>query len=325
MITDEVKIVVRAGKGGDGIVAFDKIKMSLGPTGGKGGEGGNIFFECVADLTALNKYKQRKEYFAGPGRNGKADRSTGHNGRDLILTIPIGSVIKNLKSGTEFEITKAGEKILVAKGGQGGRGNYLFRSSKNTSPEEYEEGGQGEEFEFFIELRLIADIGLVGLPNAGKSSLLNEITNANVKVANYAFTTLEPNLGVLDDLVIADIPGLIEGASKGKGLGIKFLKHIQRTKILVHCISLESDDLLKDYKTVRKELDDYSKELTKKKEIILLTKSDLVPKEKIAQSLKLMKKIKPEVYVVSIHDWDSLQNLLKIVSDAQMKPKTLAS
>jgi GTPase len=316
MITDEVKIVVRGGKGGDGVVAFDKIKMSLGPTGGKGGDGGSVFFESVRDLTALNKYKQRKEHFAGPGRNGKADRSTGHNGRDLTLTLPIGSVIKNIKTGAEFDITTAGEKILVAKGGQGGRGNFLFRSSKNTSPEEYEEGHPGEEFEFFIELRLIADIGLVGLPNAGKSSLLNEVTNANVKVANYAFTTLEPNLGVLENLVIADIPGLIEGASRGKGLGIKFLKHIQRTKVLAHCLSLESADLMQDYKTVRQELDDYSKDLTEKKEIILLTKSDLASTKKIAESLALMKKITAEVYVVSIHDWDSVQNLIKILSSA---------
>jgi GTPase len=316
MITDEVKIIARAGKGGDGLVAFDKIKMSLGPTGGKGGEGGNVFFESVSDITALNKYKQRKEHYAGPGRNGKADRSTGHNGRDLTLTIPIGSVVRNLKTGSEFEFTSPGEKIMVAKGGLGGRGNYFFRSPRNTSPEECEEGELGEEFEFFIELRLIADIGLVGLPNAGKSSLLNEITNANVKVANYAFTTLEPNLGVLGNFVIADIPGLIEGASRGKGLGIKFLKHIQRTKVLAHCISLESEDLIRDYKIVRKELDDYSKELAKKREIILLTKSDLVPKEKITESAALMKKISSEVYVISIHDWDSLQNLLKILSDA---------
>ncbi|MFA5871979.1 MAG: GTPase ObgE [Parcubacteria group bacterium] len=315
MITDEVKIVVRAGKGGDGVVAFDKIKMSLGPTGGKGGNGGNVYIEGVSDLTALNKYKQRKEYYAGDGRNGKADRSTGHNGQDIVLTIPIGSVIHNLKTELEFDIIQPGERILVAKGGLGGRGNYLFRSAKNTSPEEYEEGKPGEEFEFFIELRLIADIGLIGLPNAGKSSLLNEITNANVKVANYEFTTLEPNLGVLNKLVIADIPGLIEGASTGKGLGIKFLKHIQRTKILLHCISLESEDLMKDYKTVRGELETYSQDLAQKKEIILLTKSDLVSEEKLAESMAKMKKITPEVYSASIHDWDSLQYLLKRLTD----------
>lgn len=314
MITDEVKIIVGAGKGGNGIVAFDKTKMSLGPTGGKGGDGGNVFFTSVTDLTALNKYKTKKEYRAGDGRNGKADRSTGHSGRDLNLTIPIGSVIRNLETEAEFEITEAGEKILVAKGGSGGRGNLYFRSSKNTSPEECEEGHPGEEFEFFVELRLIAGVGLVGLPNAGKSSLLNEITNTNVKVANYAFTTLEPNLGVLGSLVIADIPGLIEGASRGKGLGIKFLKHIQRTKVLTHCLSLESEDLMKDYKTVRKELEDYSKELTKKNEIVLLTKSDLVSKEKIAESITLMKKITSDVFAVSIHDWDSVQNLLKVLS-----------
>jgi GTPase len=312
MITDEVKIVVRGGKGGDGVVAFDKIKMSLGPTGGKGGDGGSVFLESVTDLTALNKYKQKKEYYSGPGRNGKADRSTGHNGRDLTLTLPVGSVIKNLKTGKEFEFTKAGETILVAKGGMGGRGNYLFRSAKNTSPEEYELGKPGEEFDLFIELRLIADVGLIGLPNAGKSSLLNEITNANVKVANYAFTTLEPNLGVLGDIVIADIPGLIEGASLGKGLGIKFLKHIRRTRVLVHCLSLESDDLMRDYITVRKELKDYSEELEKKKEIILLTKSDLASKEKISKSEKLMRKVTHDVYPISIHDWESLQKILKI-------------
>jgi GTP-binding protein len=309
MITDEVKIKLRSGKGGDGSVAFEKTKMSLGPTGGRGGNGGNVYFEGVSDITALNKYKSKREYWAEDGKRGKGDKSTGHGGRDLVLTVPIGSVLRDAKTEREFEITKPGEKILAAKGGFGGRGNFNFRSSTNTSPEEYEEGDPGEEFEYYIELRLIADIGLIGLPNAGKSSLLNELTNANAKVANYSFTTLEPNLGVLDDLVIADIPGLIEGASLGKGLGIKFLKHIRRTKILVHCVSAESEDPKRDYKIVRKELKDFAKELAEKKEIILLTKSDLVSKDELKKKIVLLKKINPDVFPVSIHDWDSLKSL----------------
>lgn len=309
MITDEVKIKIRAGKGGDGSVAFEKTKMSLGPTGGRGGDGGNVYFAGVSDLTALGKYKSKREYWAGDGQRGKADKSTGHSGKDLILTVPIGSVLRDLETGKEFEITKPGEKILAAKGGFGGRGNFNFRSSTNTSPEEYEEGDPGEEFEFAIELRLIADIGLIGLPNAGKSSLLNELTNANVRTANYAFTTLEPNLGVIDDLVIADIPGLIEGASRGKGLGIKFLKHIRRTKILVHCVSAESDDPKRDYEIVRKELKDFAEELAKKKEILLLTKSDMPTEEDLKKKIALLKKINPDVLSVSIHDWDSLKSL----------------
>ncbi len=314
MITDEVKIKIRAGKGGDGVVAFDKAKMSLGPTGGRGGNGGNIFFEGVSDLTALNKYKGRIEYHAPDGKKGKHDRSSGHEGKDMVLTVPIGSVLHNTTTGNDFEITKTGEKILAARGGFGGRGNFYFRSGTNTSPEEFEFGKPGDEFDFSIELRLIADVGLIGLPNAGKSSLLNELTNANVRVANYPFTTLEPNLGVLGNLVIADIPGLIEGASRGKGLGIKFLKHIRRTKILVHCVSSESEDLKKDYEIVRHELKDFAEELTKKKEIVLLTKSDLVSAKILAKKVSTLKKISalggnPVVLAVSIHDWDSLQNL----------------
>jgi GTPase len=315
MITDEVKIKIRAGKGGDGAVAFDKGKMSLGPTGGRGGNGGNVFFEGVSDITALNKYRSQREYFADDGKRGKGDRSSGHEGKDLVLTIPIGSVLFDVKNKKEFEITQPGEKILAAKGGIGGRGNFFFRSGRNTTPKEFELGKPGEEFAFSVELRLIADIGFIGLPNAGKSSLLNELTNANVRVANYAFTTLEPNLGVIDHLVIADIPGLIEGASSGKGLGIKFLKHIRRTKILVHCISAESEDLKKDYRIIRKELADFAKELTEKKEIILLTKSDLISKEALKKKIALLKKINPDVLPVSIHDWDSL----KILSEKLLK------
>jgi GTPase len=311
MLTDEVKIKAIAGKGGDGVVAFDKIKMSLGPTGGRGGNGGNIYFEGVSNLTALNKYKHKREYWAEDGKNGKSDRGDGAEGKDMILTVPIGTVAHNLDTGEDMEITQVGQKILAAKGGIGGRGNYFFRSSTNTSPEEKELGKSGQEFNFVLELRLIADIGFVGFPNAGKSSLLNELTKADVRVADYPFTTLEPNLGTLEKIIIADIPGLIEGASSGKGLGIKFLRHIQRTKILAHCISLESDNLLRDWKIIRKELEKYSSELTKRKEFILLTKSDLLDADGIKGKIDEIKEANSDVLVVSIHDWESLEALKK--------------
>lgn len=316
MFTDEVKIKVIAGRGGDGVVAFNKIKMHLGPTGGKGGNGGNVYFEGVSNLSALNKYKHKKEYSAENGQNGKSDNSEGSSGKDLILTVPIGSVLHNQKEKKDLEIIKVGQKILVAKGGAGGRGNFFFRGPTNTSPKEKELGKIGEELDFFIELRFIADIGFIGLPSAGKSSLLNELTSAKAKVGAYDFTTLEPNLGVMDGVIIADIPGLIEGASEGRGLGMKFLRHIQRTKILVHCVSLESDDPKRDYEIIRKELEKYSKELTIKKEIILLTKADLVENEIIEQKIKKMKKINPQVCVVSIHDQEKIDELKKILLEA---------
>ncbi|KKR22114.1 MAG: GTPase obg [Candidatus Moranbacteria bacterium GW2011_GWA2_39_41] len=312
MLTDEVKIKVFAGRGGDGVVAFNKTKMSLGPTGGTGGKGGNVYFQGVSNLSALNKYKNKPKHYAGNGKNGQTDNSDGRTGEDIILTVPIGSVLHNLTTGEDINVKTVGEPILVATGGFGGRGNFCFRSPVNTSPEEREEGRPGQEFEFMLELRLIADIGLVGLPNIGKSSLLNELTKADVKVANYEFTTLEPNLGALEGIIIADIPGLIEGASQGKGLGIKFLKHIKRTTALAHCISLESENPKRDYDIIRKELGDFDPELLQKKEIILLTKSDLMAKNEIDAKIKEVVKINPAVEVISIHDWDSLQNIRKV-------------
>ncbi|HAI74551.1 MAG TPA: GTPase ObgE [Candidatus Moranbacteria bacterium] len=311
MLTDEVKIKVIAGRGGDGVVAFNKVKMSLGPTGGKGGNGGNIYFEGVSNLSALNKYKHKKEYYAENGQNGKGDNSEGHSGKDLTLTVPIGSVLRDLKTKEEIDIIEVGQKVLIAKGGWGGRGNFFFRGPTNTSPKEKELGKIGEEKDFFIELRFIADVGLIGLPSAGKSSLLNELTASKAKVGAYNFTTLEPNLGVMDGIILADIPGLIEGASQGRGLGIKFLRHIQRTKILVHCLSLESANPKKDYKIIRKELEAYNQDLIQKKEIILFTKSDMLDEAEVEKKIKQMKKINPSVYAVSIHDQERLEKIKK--------------
>ncbi len=311
MFTDEVKIKVFAGRGGDGVVAFNKVKMSLGPTGGKGGNGGSVYFEGVSNLSALNKYKHKKEYYAENGQNGKKDNSEGHRGKEMVLTVPIGTVLHDLETKKEMEIIKVGERVLVANGGLGGRGNFCFRGPENTSPKERELGRPGEERDFFVELRFIADIGLIGLPSAGKSSLLNELTASRAKVGNYDFTTLEPNLGVMDGLILADIPGLIEGASEGRGLGVKFLRHIQRTRILVHCISLESTNFERDYQIIREELKKYSNELIQKKEMVLFTKTDLVEDEVANQKIKKMQKVNSKVLSVSIHDQDKLNELKK--------------
>ncbi len=312
MLTDEVNIKVSGGKGGNGIVAFNKIKMNLGPTGGKGGDGGNVKFIGISDVFALNKFRHQKKFTALNGKDGKGNKKDGASGKDLILTIPIGTVIHNLNEGKDYEITQIGQEKIIARGGKGGRGNFYFRSSLNTTPRECEEGKLGEKFNLKLELRLIADVGLIGLPSAGKSSLLNELTAANAKVGAYHFTTLEPNLGVMDKIIIADIPGLIEGASRGKGLGIKFLRHIQRTKILIHCLSLESTNLWQDYKIIRQELKSYNPELTKKEELILLTKTDLMEEEYQERKIKKFKeklKARKKILTVSIYDWDALMYL----------------
>jgi GTP-binding protein len=317
MIVDEIKISLEAGKGGDGIVTFDHTKGSQGPSGGKGGRGGNIFFAGVSDLTILYKYRKKDHYEAENGFIGKSSKATGHDGQDLILPVPIGSVIKNLDTGQTTEIIQVGQKLLATRGGIGGRGNFYFRSPINITPTEAEKGKPGEKFNFFIELRLIADIGLIGLPNVGKSSLLNQLTKAQVKVANYHFTTLEPNLGTINNIILADIPGLIEGASAGRGLGIKFLKHIQRTKFLFHCLSLESANLAKDYKTVRKELSTYSKDLAKKKEVLVFTKFDLIKEAELKTKLKPF--VKKEKLVVSIQDPRSLIKLKQFIQKLIIK------
>ena len=315
MLIDDVKISVTAGKGGKGTVAFNKTKMNFGPTGGSGGKGGSVFVEGISDLSALNKFRFKKEFNAENGKNGLPRLHDGHDGRDLILSVPLGTVVHKLNTGEDVEVTKIGQREFVARGGRGGKGNYLFRSSTNTTPKEFEEGEIGESFNLRLELKLIADVGFVGLPNVGKSSLLNELTNAKSKVANYPFTTLEPNLGVYYDLILADIPGLIEGASKGKGLGIKFLRHVERTKILFHFIVADSADPVLDYKTVRGELKAYNKLLLEKPEYLFVSKSDTVSQDAVAEIIDKLEKLNQNVIPISIYDCKSIERVRKILND----------
>ncbi|MBI2013618.1 MAG: GTPase ObgE [Candidatus Colwellbacteria bacterium] len=315
MLIDEIKIKISGGAGGRGAVAFQRNLKSLGPTGGHGGRGGRVYFEGVSDLSALNQFRFKKDIKAEDGKDGRSQFRDGSDGRDLTLKIPVGTIIHNVTKGASFEMLKIGQRLLAAKGGRGGRGNFHFRSSRNTSPKEFEEGRVGEEFELRLELKFIADVGLVGFPNVGKSSLLNELTSARSKVANYAFTTLEPNLGVYYELILADLPGLIEGASRGKGLGVKFLKHIERTKVIFHLVSADSADPVKDYKTVRKELGQYSKELLKKREFLMLAKSDLIDAKSQKTLLAKLKKLNKSAIHISVYDWDSLEEVKRILNE----------
>jgi GTPase len=325
MIIDDVKIKVNAGHGGKGMVAFSKVKMNLGPKGGSGGKGGSVFIEGISELSALQKFHFKKEFSAEKGKPGMPELHDGRDGKDLVLFVPVGTVVHNLDTREDIEITKIGQKEIVAKGGIGGRGNYLFRSSTNTTPKEFEEGREGGSFDLHLELKMIADVGFVGFPNVGKSSLLNELTNARSKVANYAFTTLEPNLGAYYELVLADIPGLIEGASAGKGLGIKFLRHIERTKILFHFVPADSQDPVSDYKTVRAELGAYNRLLLAKPEYLFISKSDAVSKEVLVEIEKKLKKLNPNVIPISIYDMDSIDCVKKILNALIKEKKAVAS
>lgn len=314
MLIDDVKIQVKAGHGGRGAVAFNKNLMSLGPVGGSGGRGGSVFIIGVSDLSALNNFQNKKLFEAEDGLYGRDQFRDGYDGKDLVLKVPVGTVVHNLTTGEKNEITQIGEKLLLAKGGKGGKGNFHFRSPTNTSPKEFQPGLPGEDFEYRFELKLIADVGFIGFPNIGKSSLLNELTKAQSKVANYPFTTLEPNLGVYYELILADIPGLIEGSSTGKGLGTKFLRHIERTKILFHFVSAESEDPVKDYKAIRKELGAFNKTLIKKPEYLFLSKSDNATPAEVKKKLARLKKINPKAIAISILDDKSIEAVKKILN-----------
>ncbi len=316
---DEMTVHVRAGRGGNGVVRWlhEKFKEFGGPSGGDGGRGAHVYVKAVRDTTQLARYKNIKEFNAPNGEAGGNNSKHGGNGEDMYIDVPVGSVITNKSTKEVYKLNQEGETIQILKGGNGGLGNERFKSSTNQTPEEWTPGKNGEEADFYIEVELIADAGLVGLPNAGKSSLLNALTKAQAKIGAYQFTTLEPNLGALYNYILADIPGLIEGASEGRGLGHKFLRHIKRTKMLFHCISLEHetvDEIQSVYKTIRKELEDYHPDMVLKKEVILLTKSDVytptVLAEKVAEIKKKIVEWKnKEVLIVSVYDIDSLKRL----------------
>ena len=314
---DQVKIYVKAGNGGSGSPSFRREKFVEfgGPDGGDGGKGGSVILISERNLNTLIDYRYQQHFKAERGKDGSGKNKTGKGGEDLYLKVPLGTQVFEEDNKTLiYDFKSQKEEFLVASGGKGGFGNTRFKSSTNRAPKKFTKGGQGEEFWIWLQLKTIADIGIIGLPNAGKSSLLAAITSANPKIANYKFTTINPNLGVASyddkEVTLADIPGLIEGAHTGTGLGIKFLKHIERCKTLLHLIDITEDDLFISYNQVRKELSKYSKDLVKKKEIVVLNKTDLIDEEEKKEKIKKLKnKLKKNIFLMSTMDKKSVSDI----------------
>lgn len=306
---DELSIYVKAGDGGPGVERWrhEKHKEFGGPSGGDGGKGGDVYAEASRDLGLLFKYRHEKEFRAENGASGENGSRTGKGGADLIIPFPLGTVLTNRKTGKVIHLLREGERVLILRGGDGGFGNEHYKSSTNQQPTKTTPGYPGEEADIDIELQLVVDVGFVGFPNAGKSSLLNALTNASAKVGAYQFTTLEPNLGAFFGFVLADIPGLIEGASEGKGLGHKFLRHVKRTKMIAHLISLENEDVLAAYETIRGELRAFGDDLAKKEEIIVLTKTDAADEAMIDRAKKALAHLPNRVFLLSVYDADAIK------------------
>lgn len=308
MFIDFVQIEVGSGKGGDGAVAFrrEKYVPKGGPSGGNGGVGGSVIFETQTNLSTLIDFRHKKKYFAENGKPGSNSLKDGKNGEDIIINVPVGTMVKDAETEEVLlDLSEANKRIVFAKGGTGGKGNSNFATPTRRTPRFATNGKPGEQRKLILELKLIADVGLVGFPNAGKSTLISKISAAKPKIADYPFTTLEPNLGIVrykdyQSFTVADIPGIIEGAHQGKGLGIKFLRHIERTRILLFLIDVTSENYQKDFETLFNELKKYSKKLVDKKIIVSLSKSDLIPEKEISKLSKIkIKKIKDPVLIFS--------------------------
>lgn len=311
MLLTEIDIDFKAGNGGNGLVSFYKTRR--GPNGGNGGDGSSIYITATSNIYALTDLSRTPTIKAEVGQHGRSDTRNGANAEDLEVQLPLGTILTDKDSKEVFEVIDKRARFLLCFGGLGGKGNFEFRSSTNTTPTNAQKGGLGQKRRVHLNLKLVADYGLVGFPNAGKSSLLKELTAANPKIGDYPFTTLEPNLGEVGGKIIADIPGLIEGASKGKGLGMEFLKHVERVSFLLHCISCEAKDPKESYYTIRGELGVYNKKLLDKPEIILLTKTDLKSEGEIKKQVSVLKTLGNPVLLVSVHNSKSIEELKNLI------------
>ena len=311
MFVDQITIYAKAGDGGDGVTRWshEKFKPMAGPSGGNGGRGGDIIMRSVRDVNLLAKYTGEKKFIAEKGEEGMGKSRFGKNGEDLIIEIPVGSVVKDVERGRVYEFMTEGHEERIFKGGGGGLGNEHFKSATNRSPEESTKSRKGEDGELEITLSLVVDVGIIGMPNAGKSTLLNSLTNAQSRIGDYPFTTLEPHLADLHGYILADIPGLIIGASEGKGLGHTFLRHVTHTKMLLHLVSLEQKDIMERYFSIRNELKSYSEDLVNKEEWIIFTKKDLVNEQDFDDLKNKIDKIENRVFVISTETGENVKEL----------------